>query len=431
MPPINSNTSLSLTRRNFLKMSGAGFAALGAMRPSRLMGAIPAADRFVIDVPQATLDRIRQRVADAVLADPIPGETNAMGPTAAYMQDLRTHWLNAYDWRATERRINRFDHYRAEIEGEALHYIVEEGSGPNPRRLLLLHGWPHNFISFLDIIEPLAHPERFGGRVEDAFTVVVPSFPGTGFSDKPATPLGPKAIGVRLHTLMTEVLGFDRYMMQGGDWGALVASWMAVGAPNEVEAIHLNHLLLRPEGAWLGSGQLGKIPDPSEEERAFVAAEAAAFASPTASYFPMQSARPQSIAHALADSPMGSAAWYADKFLQWVDTSQRTATDIIDHDTLLDQVMVNLVTGTDDTALWIYHGAALEMPWTLPERVKVEVPTGFAAFPDPFIAPPPRSLAERSYNVTWWREETEGGHWPMIERADLFVDSLRQFARTL
>lgn len=431
MLSTNTDTFPSLSRRSFLRDGVAGLAALAAIRPSDVFAQTLADDRFVIDVPQQTLDEIYRRVRDARLADPIPGETNAFGPTAAYMQDLRNHWVHDYDWRATERRLNAFKHFRTQVEGEALHFIVEEGSGTNPRPLMLLHGWPHNFISFLDVIEPLAHPERFGGRVEDAFTVVLPSFPGTGFSDKPAVPLGPRAIGNRLHQLMTEVLGFEQYMIQGGDWGALIASWMAIEAPQSVEAIHLNHLLLRPEGAWLGSGQLGSISTPSEEERRFIAEEGAAFSSPTASYLPLQSARPQSIAHAFADSPIGSAAWYADKFLQWTDTTQRNATDVINFDTLLDQVMVNLVTGTDDTAMWIYHGAALEIPWTLPQGARVVVPTGFAAFPDPFVAPPPPALAERSYNITWRREEVEGGHWPMIERPDLFIDSLRTFARTL
>lgn len=374
------------------------------------------------------IGRLKSRVKEARLPAAMPEESWDNGPTRQYMLDLQAYWVQQYDWQATEQRINAFDNFTAEIEGERLHYLVETGSGENPVPIILIHGWPHNFLSFLDVIDPLAHPEKFGGKTDQAYTVVVVSLPGSGFSDKPATPLGPKAMARRLHTLMHSVLGFDKYAVHGGDWGALIGSWMAFEQPEAVSMLHLNHALLRPHGVWLGSGNSDALPDASALEVAFLQAESAAFASPTATYFALQSARPQSVSYAFADSPMGAAAWYADKYAQWVDTATRPFETVMNKHVLLDQVMLTLLTESVDSAMWIYNGAARELPWTLEQGQSITVPTVFAAFPDPFIMPPPKALVARSYALHDWHSMEEGGHWPMLERPDLFIQSLRTAA---
>jgi microsomal epoxide hydrolase len=385
---------------------------------------------FQVNIPDATIQAIMKRVRDYQAPDQFSGADWNSGPSPQFMQALLDYWKNGYDWRKAEAQINRFPNFKAEIDGEQLHFIYERGSGSNPQPIILLHGWPHNFAAFLDVIEPLAHPERFGVNPEDGLTVIVPSFPNTGFSGKSAQPLGTRAIAERMHKLMTEVLGYDKYFVQGGDWGSWVGTWMALNHPTNVKGLHLNHVYIRHDGAPLGSGRLGNIK-PTDEERAFVAEEARTFAGFQAAYFYQLSARPQSVAYAIADSPVGSAAWYIDKFYLWSDHSQRSFEQIFTKDQLLTQIMVNLVTSTDDSAMWIYKGFANEGVMTLPPGRRIKVPVAFLATHDPFNKPAPPTLIKRDYNLVQWTVASESGHWPMMERPDLFVADVRKFTKSV
>ena len=171
--------------------------------PTRSSKAVP----FKINVPQARLNRILERVRNCEWPDEPAKGGWEYGPNLSYMKELAAYWVKGYDWRKVESAMNRFAQYKAQIDGEALHFFQEKGSGRNPQPLLLLHGWPYSFYSLLNMAEPLAHPERFGGNATNGFDVIVPSLPGFGFSEKPANPLGPRAIAKRMHQLMTDVLG--------------------------------------------------------------------------------------------------------------------------------------------------------------------------------------------------------------------------------
>jgi pimeloyl-ACP methyl ester carboxylesterase len=202
---------------------------------------------FTLSVPDSVLTDLKERLARTRFPETEPkAEPWRYGTKLAYMRDVVAHWRDSYDWRKWEARINAFSHYKTTIGCNAVHFILERGSGDNPMPLLITHGWPGSFVEFLNIIERLAHPERFGGDVRDAFTVVAPSLPGYGFSDPPDAPMGPREIAPIWSTLMTDVLGCERYVAQGGDWGSIVTSWLALDHPKNLAAIHLNMLGLRP-----------------------------------------------------------------------------------------------------------------------------------------------------------------------------------------
>ena len=199
---------------------------------------------FTLQVPDSVLADLKERLARTRLPDTEPkGTPWRYGTSLAYMRDVVAHWRDRYDWRKWEARINAFSHYKTTIGGKKIHFILERGSGDNPIPLLITHGWPGSFVEFLDIIEKLAHPERFGGDVRDAFTVIAPSLPGYGFSDPPDVPIGPRDIAPIWSTLMTEVLGCERYVAQGGDWGAIITSWLALDHPKNLARDP-------PEHAW-------------------------------------------------------------------------------------------------------------------------------------------------------------------------------------
>ena len=195
------------------------------------------------------------------------------------------------------------------IGGKKVHFILERGSGDNPMPLLITHGWPGSFVEFLDIIEKLAHPERFGGDMRDAFTVVAPSLPGYGFSDPPDAPIGPRDIAPIWSTLMTEVLGCERYVAQGGDWGAIITSWLALDHPKNLAAIHLNMLGLRPF--------IGKDRRRSATRRRAGSSACRRGAAQITAYQQIQGTKPQTLAYGLTDLPAGLAAWILEKFHGW------------------------------------------------------------------------------------------------------------------
>ena len=174
---------------------------------------------FKIDIPDDTLEAVRAKVAVYPWHEMPDDGGWGYGTNLDYMKELADYWVNEFDWRKQEAALNRFPQFSAKVEGIDLHFIHEIGSGNAPTPLLISHGWPGTISEFMHIIEPLAHPERFGGNIEDAFTIVAPSLPGFGFSGRPPRPYGPRKMATVLNALMTDVLGYDSYIAQGGDWG--------------------------------------------------------------------------------------------------------------------------------------------------------------------------------------------------------------------
>ena len=375
---------------------------------------------FRINVPDKTLEQIHTQVADYPWHEMPDDGGWAYGTHLGYMKELCAYWINEFDWRKQEAAINRFSHFIAPVQGIDLHFIQEKGDGPSPLPLIISHGWPGSIVEFLDIIQPLAHPQRFGGSEDDAFDVIVPSLPGFGFSGRPGRPIGPRKMANLFNQLMTDVLGYPKYLAQGGDWGGAISSWLGFEHAPACQAIHINILTMRhPDG-----------PQGPEEEAWAVQFEHDQ--SLENGYRTQQATKPQTLSYAMMDSPVGVAAWIIEKFNSWSDTDGDNIESAHTKDSLLTNIMVYLVTRTFNTASWIYYGRREEGGRLLStDNRRVEVPTAAALFPAELLAWPPRSYVERLYNITHWSEMPRGGHFAALEEPELLIDDIRAFARTL
>jgi len=342
------------------------------------------------------------------------------GTNFDYMKEISKYWIDKFDWRKTEEKINKFQNFKSNIDGIDIHFIQEKGSGTNSKPILLSHGWPGSIIEFLHIIDQLAHPEKFGGKEEDAFDVVVPSLPGFGFSGRPSKPIGPRKMASIFNSLMTEVLGYKKYIAQGGDFGGAIATWLGYDFPKTCEAIHINILIVRhPDG-----------PQTKEEKKWEESFESNQLMEN--GYRIQQATKPQTLSYAMMDSPVGVAAWIIEKMCGWSDIKNNDIESVYSKETLLSNIMVYLVTKTFNTASWIYYGRREEGGRFLPkEDLPLKVPTAVALFPKEYLEWAPRSYVERIYNIQRWTEMSKGGHFAALEQPDLLVKDIRDFAKSL
>ena len=375
---------------------------------------------FHLDVPEETIATIKARVA-AYPWHEMPDDGGwDYGVNLDYMKEFCAYWVEEFDWYAKQAEINRFNHFTASVDGVDLHFIYEKGSGPNPKPLIISHGWPGTVVEFLDFIDLLAHPERFGGSVEDAFDVVAPSLPGFGFSGRPSRPWGPRRMAGAFNSLMTNILGYDSYIAQGGDWGGAISSFLGLDYPSSCRAIHINILTMRhPDGPqtpaeqeWADQFEIDQIMENG--------------------YRTQQATRPQTLSYAMMDSPVGVAAWILEKMNSWSDTMDDDIESVYNKEQLLTNIMVYIVTRTFNTASWIYYGRREEGGRILsPAGQRVEVPTACAVFPKEMLAWPPRTYVERLYNIKQWTEMPRGGHFAAMEQPGLLITDIRKFARSL
>ena len=331
------------------------------------------------------------------------------------LKRLVAYWRDRYDWRAVERRLNRLPNFTAEIEGEHLHFLHVKGGGSRPP-VLLLHGWPGSYLEFERLLAPLA---------ADGHDVVVPSLPGFAFSNPITRPIGPRRAAALMHGLMVQLFGDARYVIQGGDWGHGIAVWAAHDRPDTLLGIHTNMVSVHAAVA---------VPT-TDEEKAFVARRDAIADWETA-YNDEQETRPQTLGVAMADSPVGAAAWILEKFGKWADlpTTADGDPDIwskFSEEELLTHIMLYVAPASFVTASWMYHGKRLEKSQTFPAGTRVRVPTGVAAFRDPVFLPPPRSFAEKTYNIVHWTDMPRGGHFAAWEEPELMLADLRAFIATV
>jgi pimeloyl-ACP methyl ester carboxylesterase len=381
---------------------------------------------FTVNVSDDVLARIRARV-EAYRWFPAPsiGDEWAFGMSSAFLRDIQAYWLEQYDWRAAEKTLNAWPQFTTEIDGLDIHFLHVVGEAGGKRPLLLTHGWPGSVYEFYEAISPLAYPSKHGGKAEDAFDLVIPSLPGYGFSGKPAAPTGQQATAKMWDTLMRERLGYDTYLAQGGDWGGLVTSLLGlnhgVDSGGGCRAIHLN---------MIGHQPADRTPRTDEETKWIAASQAAMQAE--GAYLMEQATKPQTLAMALMDSPMGTAAWILEKFHGWSDRSRGSLTDIYSRDQLLTNVMIYLVNDAIATSVWYYAALFLEGGAQLKPGQKVNVPTGIADYPGETIyRTPPRSWCERIYNVAYWSDMKEGGHFAAMEVPDLYVEDVGAWARAV
>ena len=342
------------------------------------------------------------------------------GTNLDYMKDISDYWVNKFNWKKHEADINKFPNFISNVEGINIHYILEKGSGSKPTPLLLMHGWPGSIVEFLDVIEKLAHPEKFGGKEEDAFDVIVPSLPGFGFSSRPSRPIGPRKISEILNELMTKNLGYNNYLAQGGDWGATICNWLAYDQSKTCKGIHINCLTMRlPDGPknqqekdWQNKFDKDQIMQDG--------------------YRTQQATKPQTLSYAMMDSPVGIAAWIIEKMHSWSDLKENNIESVYSKDTLLANIMVYVLTKSFNTASWIYYGRREEGGRFFPKDFnRIEVPTGIAVFPAEMSEWPPRSYLDRMFNVRQYTKMSKGGHFAALEQPDLLIKDIVKFSRIL
>ncbi|MDB5395289.1 MAG: Epoxide hydrolase [Rhodospirillales bacterium] len=377
------------------------------------------AEPFKVAVSDAVLDDLKTRLARTRWPIEAKATPWQYGTDLTYLKSVLAHWHDAYDWRLWEEKLNRFPQYKAIVGGRKLHFIMERGSGDNPLPLVLTHGWPGSVVEFLDVIEPLAHPERFGGNIEDAFTVIVPSLPGYGFSDPPDAPITPRDIAGLWRELMVDVLGCERYVAQGGDWGSTITSWLAFDHPEHLAAIHLNMQGLLP---FRGEG----VPPMTEEELNWLK-EAQESSRLESAYQQIQGTKPQTLSYGLTDSPAGLAGWILEKFHGWTIPGSAEPPPF-DLDRLLTNVMLYWLGGIN-ASTWLYVALIDSNAFFLNPGETIAVPTGLFLFPNDLIPPPPDSWTRRVYNVTHRRDGASGGHFAVFENGPLLVDDMRAFFR--
>ncbi|WP_267395740.1 MULTISPECIES: alpha/beta fold hydrolase [unclassified Sphingomonas] len=366
---------------------------------------------FTIAVPDERLAAISAKVASFDWGALPDAGSWGSGVGLADLKRLVDYWRTRFDWRLQERRLNALPQFTTELLGQKLHFIHARGDGSRAP-LLLLHGWPGSFLEFEALIVPL---------VADGHDVVVPSLPGYAFSGRPASPIGPRRTAEIMHALMAELFDDARYLVQGGDWGAAIGGWMAHDHPEAVVALHLNMVLIQAADA------VPKTPD----ELAW-AARRASLAKEETGYSQEQGTRPQTLGIAMADSPVGVAAWILEKFGAWADVPRDTQgrPDLwkaFDEDLLLTNIMLYLVEGSFITSTWMYRGRVLEGSGEFPAGTRIKVPTGVAAFPDPVFPPPPHSQAGKTYKIVQWTDMEVGGHFAALEQPERLLSDMRRF----
>lgn len=376
---------------------------------------------FTLHVPEADIADLRARLARTRFPDQTPDAPWAYGTDVAYLRDLTKYWEKDFDWRAQEARLNAFPQFKVSLCGIDLHYLHVPGSGPDPKPLLLLHGWPGSVFEFLDIIPRLTDPARFGGDARDAVTVIAPSLPGYSLSFRP----NQKRFGIAdmadcFSELMTNVLGYPKFFAQGGDWGAFTCSALAVRHPDKLTGIHVNMLSINPAQP---------LPaNPTREELVY-AQQIAHWAKEETGYIQIQGTRPQTLAYGLTDSPAGLAAWIAEKFFIWTDHPGDFET-VVSRDHLLANISLYWFTGAIGSSFWPYYDR-LHGPWPIPDGKTVNVPAGYAAFPKE-IRRPPRSIAETVYtDIRQWTVMPKGGHFAALEQPEALATDVLNFVRPL
>jgi microsomal epoxide hydrolase len=373
---------------------------------------------FTIRVPDEMLADLQNRLGRVRWPDQNPGGGWQYGSDLTYMKALTAYWRDKYDWRAHERRLNRTRQFLVSIEGINIHFIHEQGVGPNPMPLLLSHGWPGSIVEFGRLIPLLTDPGRFAGDPIDAFTVVAPSLPGYTFSFRPDQPrFNIARIADVFAMLMTEVLGYRRFAAQGGDWGAFISAQLGAAHADRVHGIHVT-LLMGPRDV---------TPAPqTAEERAYVV-ELQQWLSEEQAYGVIQGTKPQTLAYGLTDSPVGLAAWIVEKFRTWSDCGgdieRRFSKDV-----LLTNVMLYWITGAINSSFWPYW-ARRHDTWPFNERTPVRVPTAYASFPKEILHPP-RAWVEKTYpDIRRWTTMPAGGHFAALEEPEALAADIRAFFR--
>lgn len=378
---------------------------------------------YRISIPQSDLDDLNRRLEAARWPSELPGVGWQRGVPLDYLKELAEHWRTSYDWRAVEERLNRFPQFTMEIDGANVHFLHVRSPEPDATPLIMTHGWPGSIAEYLDVIERLTDPRSHGGDPSEAFHLVIPAPPGFGFSG-PAPEPGWNLF--RIAGAWAELmhrLGYERYAVHGGDLGVFISLTTAAMDFEHVIGAHVSFLLTLPPG-----DDPNALADLSEQELSRLGDMAGFEDQGRAGYMRLQSTRPQTLAYALTDSPVGQLAWIAEKFWDW------TAGDTVSREQVLTAVSIYWLTATAGSAAQLYYEIADQLP--LPGRQSappppLPIPLAVAAFAHDASLPIRRFADAQFPNIVQWNEYEEGGHFPALEVPELFTGDLRSFARVL
>jgi pimeloyl-ACP methyl ester carboxylesterase len=365
---------------------------------------------FRLSIAQAAIDDLHARLDRVRWPDEAPDAPWLYGTSLGFMRELVDHWRHRFDWRATEAQLNAWPQYKTRIDGIDVHFLHVPGQGANPRPLLLSHGWPGSVLEFMKLIPLLS---------QAGFTLVVPSLPGYTLSfqeHQPRKSVG--EIGAIFDTLMRGRLGYARYGAQGGDWGSFVTGWLGANRAEHLSGIHLNMMPLRRDPAMFTT--------PSEAERRYVD-ELQVFLKEETGYQAIQGTRPQTLAFALSDSPVGLAAWIVEKYRAWTDCEVEGVHDprnALELDEMLGNISLYWFTNCIGASFWPYY-ARLHGPW--PIEGAISVPTGYCESPHEILRPP-REAAERVFkNIRRWSVMPRGGHFAALEQPTALAAEVTAF----
>jgi epoxide hydrolase len=394
--------------------------------PTRAVG--DRIEPFRLAIPQRDLDDLHQRLDRTRWPDELPGVGWAYGVPLAYLQELAHYWRHRYDWRKAEAKLNEWPQFTTTIDGAKVHFAHVRSPEPGATPLIITHGWPGSIVEFAEIVGPLSDPTSHGADPADAFHVVIPSIPGFGLSGPTREPGWEPVRIARAWAELMSRLGYPRYAAQGGDWGAAISRELGRMHPQQVIGVHLN--LIPGSGAESepDEQELSGLP-PAERERTRASwRRYRQWEAEQNGYAALQTSRPQTLAYALTDSPIGQLAWIAEKLAQWSDSHDRPE-DAIDRDQLLTNVMLYWLTGTAGSSARIYYERAHADYWGRPPAPST-APTALADFPrENFI--PMRHIAQRSNNIVRWTSFDRGGHFAAMEQPDLLIGDIRAFFRQL
>jgi pimeloyl-ACP methyl ester carboxylesterase len=411
--------------------SDAGTTVAQAVANQRVRGEDRSIRPFKAHIPQAQIDELRRRIKATRFPERETVDDFSQGVQLAKLKPLVEYWGTKYDWRKAEARLNALPQFVTNIDGLDIHFIHVRSPHANAMPLLMTHGWPGSVFELLKVVDPLVNPTAHGGSAEDAFHLVLPSYPGYAFSGKPqqAASWGPDHVARAFHELMLRV-GYQEYVSQGGDWGAIISEVLAVQAPKGLLGIHINMPGTVPPDVL----NLIRLRQPAPAT--FTEAEKTAFAGleyfyrKGFGYAEMMNTRPQTLGYSLADSPIGMLAFYYDKFTEWTH-SDRQPEKVLTRDDMLDNVTLYWLTNTGTSSSRSYWDAAQGGGGPFNAFDIPKVPVAVTIFPGE-IYKAPRSWGEQSFkNLIYWNEVDKGGHFAANEVPQVFAAELRAAFRSL
>jgi pimeloyl-ACP methyl ester carboxylesterase len=384
--------------------------------------------QFTIDIEQSVLTDLRERLNEVRWPDEFEGANWQFGTDRTYLQKLCQYWRQTYDWKKQQQYLNSFAHFRSTVDGLGLHFIYQKGEGEVTIPLLLIHGWPDSFVRFLKLIPLLTKADEN----DVSFDVIVPSIPGHGFSDIPKGPgMNSKHIAKLFTKLMTEELGYEKFIVQGGDVGSDIAEQIALYYPESLWGMHLTNIPY----LHIISAQADTLDKAGKQYQSSVQA----WQMSQGAYNMIQSTKPQTLAYSINDSPVGLAAWIVEKFYSWSDSHGDLDTSFT-KDELLNNIMIYWVTQTANSSFRLYHEAMHDMTQVMYNPLskinpldktgsKVEVPTALALFKVDIA--PPKNFVDKFFAVRRWTNMPKGGHFAAMEQPELLANDIRAFAYDL